>query len=115
MKTTLTIEKSDKLIELGVDKRYAELEIKHYEDKPTEIKRVFTLTCLLSILPKEVDFHHLDIEASNDGYHVAYMLWDSCDEVYHYMGATERPELIDALYQLLIWVIENGHLNQKEQ
>ncbi|MDE6410036.1 MAG: hypothetical protein K2K81_07325 [Muribaculaceae bacterium] len=104
MKTTLTIEESAKLIELGVDAKLASSYVGMYR-VPT-----FTLTDILSILPKEIDGYHLSIEASSQGYEVSYMLWDIGDEAYHFMGATERPELIDALNQLAIWCLENNHI-----
>lgn len=108
MKAILTLEESAKLIDLGIDPKLS--------SKETFIfNKIFTLTDILSILPKEIEYHHLDIEASNAGYHVSYMLWDSCDEAYHYMGATERPELIDALNSLLIWAIENKYVTPKQE
>ena len=105
MKTLLTVEESQRLIDLGVDPKLASYTDvvadesgNHYVEK-----LIFSLTDILSILPKEINGYHLNIEASEQGYEVCYKLWDT----YHFMGATESPELIDALYQLLIWCLEH--------
>ena len=116
MKTQLTIEQSQKLIELGVDAKLAsEREFIDKTERDSnqflEIEEYprFTLTDILSILPKEIDGYHLNIEASDDGYDVAYILYDRNDGLL-FLGATPTaPELIDALNHLLIWAITSGH------
>ncbi len=124
MKTQLTVEESAHLIELGVD---AKLASKHTlgVQTPTDIPNVyhkvgggepiFSLSDLLSILPKEIDDYHLSIEVSNKGYDVDYELWDSIEDRTFFMGSSFAPELIDALYQLLIWCLENGHLKNEKK
>ena len=123
MKTTLTVEESARLIELGVDPKMASECVSTTKVcasgrgiiRLPEVKPIFNLADILSILTKEINHHHLNIEASEQGYEVCYMLWDNEDEAYHFMGATESPELIDTLYSLLIWAIENKHYNPKSE
>ena len=122
MKTTLTVEESARLIELGVDAKLASYE--QYKDTgrnrcgielTPELRPVFTLTDILSILPKDID--------GNDGKHFPLAFnWDIilCRWNAHYTCATPlnigaAPELIDALNQLLIWIIEQGHLKTEEK
>ena len=113
MKTKLSIEESAHLIELGVDANLAsESEI---FDEPCHMSyiKIFTLEDLLSILPKEIDGYMLNISTSESEWWVAYELTDNCDEWYSFVrdviGTFGAPELIDALNQLLIWIITSGH------
>ena len=121
MKTILTAEESQRLIELGVDPKLASMKefvpihpevLKGNAEyaKPWGWFPKFRLEDILSILPKEINGYHLNIEASEQGYEVCYKLWDT----YHFMGATESPELIDALYSLLIWCLESKIIKLKE-
>ena len=121
MKTTLTIEESQRLIDLGVDPKMASMKefvpihpevLKGNAEyaKPWGWFPKFRLEDILSILPKEINGYHLNIEASEQGYEVCYKLWDT----YHFMGATESPELIDALYPLLVWCLEHKIIKLKE-
>ena len=121
MKTILTIEESQRLIDLGVDPKLASMKefvpihpevLKGNAEyaKPWGWFPKFRLEDILSILPKEINGYHLNIEASEQGYEVCYKLWDT----YHFMGATESPELIDALYSLLIWCLESKIIKLKE-
>lgn len=94
MKTELTIEESAKLVELGVYPKWAELIVERGGTP------VITFEDILELLPKEVNGHPLDI------------LWDRyCNEwqvVHIGLGNGCRDsELINALYQLLIKIIEN--------
>lgn len=110
MKTELTIEESVKLLELGVDPNLASSYCvdrwKHYSagyfPDPDGVEPIFTLTDLLSILPPATRglggiIFGLSVER---GIWVAQ--YDNCQGSRNY-GKT----LIDALYQLLIWAIEN--------
>lgn len=121
MKTILTIEESQRLIDLGVDPKLASMKefvpihpevLKGNAEyaKPWGWFPKFRLEDILSILPKEINGYHLNIEASEQGYEVCYKLWDT----YHFMGATESPELIDALYSLLIWCLESNIIKLKK-
>ena len=126
MKTKLSIEESAKLIELGVDAKLAsEREFVDKTEKDSnqflEIEEypLFSLTDLLSILPKEVDGYMLNISTSESEWWVAYELTDNCDEWYScvrdVIGTFGAPELIDALNQLAIWVIEQWYLKTEKK
>ena len=117
MKTTLTIEQSQKLIDLGVDAKLAsEHHVgrwEHYSNgsypDPDSVSPLFSLSDLFSILPKEIDGYHLNIEAVPKGYNVAYFLWGE-DAPWSGMIMDSKckryaPELIDALNSLLIWCL----------
>ena len=120
MKTELTIEESTKLIKLGVDPKRASKKV-FVNIHPEVLKGnaeyarpwgwfpVFTLANILSILPKEIEIEgekeDLNIVMDNYGALVGYPKFHE-----KHGCAFVAPELIDALYQLLIWVITSGHL-----
>lgn len=88
MKTNLTNEQSATLYDLGLF--------------PNQLN--ITLTDLLSLLPKEIDGFGLLIE----------YVYDKPNVYYHNGGGTlgfyrVADELIDALYELLIYLIENNY------
>ena len=125
MKNVLSIEESQKLIDLGVDAKLASM--KEFVDKTEkdsnqflEIEEypLFSLTDLLSILPKEVDGYMLNISTSESEWWVAYELTDNCDEWYScvrdVIGTFGAPELIDALNQMTIWCLENNHIKTEK-
>ena len=134
MKTKLTPEESQRLIELGVDPDKASMcQIQHSADGETiyrivehdefcyemsclRPKPIFDLSDILSLLPKEieapdywgeVDTCSLGITTNNDVWEASYY---GVDNVFR-----KAPELIDALYSLLVWAIENDYLNLKEK
>lgn len=122
MKTELTIKESAKLIELGVDANLASSEYigrsKTYSNgtfaDTDSIGPIFTLTDILSILPKEIELgdrtENLNIVMDNCGALVGYPL------IHKTHGAAfVKTELIDSLYQLLIWCLENGHLKTEKK
>ena len=120
MKTTLTIEESAKLIELGVDPKLASMEESVGSTNPQgyggmviRYKPIFTLADILLILPKEInDGYNLNIDVTGKYYGAAYVCWDEDENgkavIKNIIFEAITPELIDALYQLLIWVIENA-------
>lgn len=123
MKTTLTIEESARLIELGVDAKLASVSKYLYNKNTSQHSKVFifTLSDILSILPKEIttsetimgDDFTSDIEinwCSN------VRLWKcgyTCLPRPVDVGCA--PELIDSLNQLLIYVIEQGYLKTEKK
>lgn len=131
MKTTLTIEQSQKLIELGVDpilaskcrvQHEADFEVEYrivshdefcYEMASLDPQPIFDLSDLLSILPKEIDGYFLNISPNKFEWHVSYENMGINNIMFTKWG-TSAPELIDALYQLLIYVLENN-LNQQKK
>lgn len=121
MKTELTIEESAHLIELGVDPKLAS-EIKEFDDEVSQWTHrgapIFTLTDILTILPKEIGDvdNWLDITGDHVDWTVEYEYTcydgqvDAFDNSCFY-----SPELIDALYQLLCWTIEKGYYKPKTE
>ena len=120
MKTKLTPEQSHRLIELGVTPSKAS-EIHPYCDGVSQWTNrgysIFTLTDILALLPKRIDNLILSIfgtgfdeltEESKEGWMASY--------VTEFMEAESKnmifqaPELIDALYELLVWCITNKYL-----
>lgn len=115
MKTTLTIEESAKLIKLGVDPKLASKTIvtDEYNEQWENFQHpIFGLTDLLSILPKEIEYNGLTYGLNT---WVESAVWnvEYCAEkgVYDFLidSNIDAPELIDALNQLLIWCLEQGH------
>ena len=112
MKTKLTLEESARLIELGVDPKLASecvSAMKVYASgrgiiRLPESNPIFTLTDLLSILPKEIKGYHLEMGTNDDEWYAEY------DSVRLKDSYTFAPELIDSIYQLLIWAIGNGYV-----
>ena len=121
MKQKLTIEESAKLIKLGAEAKLASRHtlgvqiptgIPNIYRKEEDSKPIFTLTDLLSILPKEIEIEgekeDLNIVMDNWGALVGYPKFHE-----KHGCAFVSPELIDALYQLLIWCINKHHINLK--
>ncbi len=112
MKTELTIEQSQRLIELGVNPDLASKKvIKKYQITENEIQyAIFSLTDLLEILPKHII---VDDEECYIRYSVCSMgEWEATYDPERWLYANRADvayadELIDALYKLLIWVISN--------
>lgn len=117
MKTQLTKEQSQHLIDLGVPKEKAsifriscDVRVTGYRDE-----YLFTLQNLLEILPKYLEYKVDEtIGAANFvtqwnnrflHYEAGYDLYDMWNKS-HYCAI----ELIDSLYELLCWTIENGYL-----
>lgn len=113
MKTELTIEESANLIGLGVDPKLASKEVATdvcEEEYSAPRHPIFTLTDILSILPEKIKIHRdgdtLSMIFHCGQWRVGYTncaVWCEHTKV--------APELIDALYQLLIWAIENKFIN----
>lgn len=117
MKVELTREQSTHLIELGVsaDKatKFAGLwEIK--DGKPIVLSR-FTLTDVMKLLPKEIYSEEREIFY----YLTMTMGAHTSNASYKHAGYTKgfgptkyEKELIDALYELLVWTIKNKYYQQ---
>lgn len=117
MKTTLTVEESQRLIELGVDPKLASYKESNFyngiSNEELKVYHLFTLMDLLSILPKEIKIHR-DGDNLSMIYHCGKWRvgYTNCAE---YCNHTKvAPELIDALNQLLIWCLENKIIKLKE-
>ena len=113
MKAELTIEESAKLIELGVDPKMASTGRVREDEHTNKVSfyPIFSLTDILALLPKMLTDRYgknapLGMEFDDD-----YMVWTA-----YYLGGgyvETQTELIDSLYQLLCWVIENRYINLK--
>lgn len=117
MKTQLTASESAKLIALGISPERASERTPDYTDinntgKPLERREllpVFTLADIINILPKEVKIHR-DGDTLSMIYHCGQWRvgYSNCAE---YCNHTKvAPELIDALYSLLVWCLEKGYV-----
>ena len=109
MKTQLDKHQSQHLIDLGLPKEKAS--VKHIE-LTLEEYRVFNLTDLLVILPKEIELDYYDefcIKYYDKRFYAGY----GYNEPYEGFGFEKfftAEELIEALYDLLCWTLEQGYL-----
>lgn len=117
MKTILTIEQSATLISKGVSTERASA----FDDIRTVIdgvptfcpgtKPLFTLTDLLSLLPKEIDGCDLTIGANKEEWRVAYELNELDDDdnfvIIRTIMIQFAKELIDALFLALCDCLKN--------
>lgn len=109
MKTELTKEQSAHLIKLGVPKIKATCEIPIGDGE-----YVFRLTDLLEILPKEIESKYgltpITITfggiCKGEGVDKWFAYYDDVIETLENCA----EDLIDALYELTVWAIKNGHL-----
>lgn len=132
MKQNLTIEQSTELIKRGVSAGKASMVCMNFngtyayvsgEEAQTvrdcvngqfyvEESRVFALADLLSLLPKEIKqgttVYELLIEGVETNWRVRYYYADL--DGYDSTEAFNEEELIDALYKLLLWSIDNNHV-----
>lgn len=115
MKTQLTAEQSAELFKRGVSP-YKASEIEEYNDAVSKWTHrgqpIFTLSDLLSLLPKEINGYTLKIEAKTDKWEVEY------SAIFKYTGwealrDAGSAELIDCLYSLLFWLLDNNYLNKE--
>lgn len=119
MKDRLTKEQSERLITLGVPKeRASEYNVDDYMGHNqvqggliiygTDIP-IFSLSDLLSLLPKEIDdnqSHSLNIAYIRNEWWAEYISYIT-EEAWIQKGAIE---LIDCLYELLCWTINEKYL-----
>ena len=118
----LTIEQMTKLKELGVDVNPKGIclmytsdssdsyYLKYGESTCEDDVAAFSLQDIIEILPKEIDGTYLSLEL------------DSC-RIDYYMDYYERiswksidfniEEIMDGVYEMLLWVIENGYFKTK--
>lgn len=120
IKRYLTVEQSQHLLDLGVSFADASSSISTsyyggWADQMVSmgIKYIFTLADLLRLLPE-------DIECVEDpkSFYPLYMISSTYGWAAYYgenrMGFQTAPELIDALYKLLVWCIEHHCLTLKK-
>lgn len=108
MKLLLTIEQSAEFIKRGVSGNKVSRRTPDYHDTP-----IFTLADLLSLLPKVIyrndSIYPIELIISwdrhNQMWYAGYNFFKD-DFINHNFGA----ELIDSLYNLLLWAIDNNHV-----
>ena len=123
LKTRLTAEESAKLIDLGVSPERASERTPDYTDinntgrplEGRELLPIFTLTDILDILPKKITFGHrtncrLKMQPIISSKDRISEVWQACYLHTSLKANAEAPELIDALYSLLLWCLEKGHV-----
>lgn len=111
MDKQLTRQQRDKLFELGVPKEAASVST-FYINNYREYWYYFTVTDLLEILPKEITVKENNHKTKLD-ISVIDGLWCAAHKYIGFGGSVEykkSKELIDALYELLVWAIEAGYL-----
>lgn len=120
MKTTLTPEQSATLIAKGMSADKAS-EIKEYDDEVSQWTHrgapIFTLSDVCALLPKGVIHNGISCKLRITSWHDEpyfagyenqigkYIMGNPCDAPF------SAEELIDALYELLLWAIDNGHID----
>ena len=122
LKTQLTPEQSAKLIELGVSPERASKRNSSvaYGNGARGIMKVpetpiFTLTDLVSPLPKKITFGQrtncrLKLQPIVSSKDRISEVWQACYLHTSLKANAEAPELIDALYSLLVWCLEKGYV-----
>lgn len=121
MKTLLTKDQTARLIELGVDAGKATGRIRVSEPIATDKRfawnydrSLFTLSDLLAILPKWIKHRHylcfieMGVDRYSETWYARYVDEHGVDEAETSQSA---EELIDALYELLAYCIENNLIN----
>ena len=113
MKNLLTPEQSAELIKRGVSADKASNNSYNYHCHYHE--PIFTLADLLSLLPTSIMHGNfkMNIAHNSNGWNASYILWDSCLEGLYVRdedGDMTADELIDALYELLLWCLDNNHV-----
>lgn len=124
----LSIEQMTKLKELGVDVTPKEeclmytsdssdnYYLKYGESVCEDDIKAFTLQDVIELLPAEIviDCFHYDLVIHKKTNEILYECYIDEDEEGSYeLKMVEGDSLFDAAYNMLIWVIENGHLKTK--
>lgn len=65
---------------------------------------IFTLADILDMLPKEINREHLEIGTDDGEWYAEY------NNITLPSSYSFAPELIDALYSLLVWCLEKGYV-----
>lgn len=119
MKQTLSVEQSATLIAKGISADKAS-EIKEYDDEVSQWTHrgapIFTLADILPLLPKKITFGHrtncrLKIQPIISAKDATSEVWQACYLHTSLKANAEADELIDALYSLLCWCIDSGHID----
>lgn len=123
MKKILSIKQSAELVNRGISSNKAS-EIELYDDPISQWTNkgcpLFTLADIFSLLPTEIYvsdvIYMLEIHSTGDGdWSCGYERWNydiekDSDYVEDYTESFVKEELIDALFELLCWVIDNKYI-----
>lgn len=118
IKDKLTLEQSQRLIDWGIDPTEASEKAKVYETIDAKHRwesemPVFSLSDILRLLPREIrdaeiwEHFYLTIETDCNNTWLATYREYCGGEIVMEIGEKVAPELIDALYELLVWVLQN--------
>lgn len=120
MKQTLSAEQSATLIAKGISADKAS-EIKEYDDEVSQWAHrgapIFTLADILGLLPKGVIHNGLSCKLRiTSWYDEPYFAGYENQVGKYIMGNPydapfDAEEMIDVLYELLLWAIDNGHID----
>lgn len=115
MKTELTIEQSQRLIERGVNPIFASGLAK---DPVSQWELpVFTLIDIAKLLPERKAFAdaeaylNIHFELAGHKWVAQYLDYDKDDDV---IVEKSAPELIDALFLLCLWCIDKGYIDTQK-
>lgn len=117
MKTELTIEQSQRLIECGINASAYTSTVLTFNDPVSQWTNrgtpIFTLTDLMKLLPPRKPFANAEaylnihFELAGHKWVAQYLDYDKDDDV---IAEESAPELIDALYSLCLWGIKRGYV-----
>lgn len=117
MKRRLSKEQTQHLIDLGIAKEKATGRVEVQNGNISDFEYRFTTDDLLELLPESIqseDFedkqYHPRIEIIPKGWSVCYADTEGIPELLDWNSYHQREDLVDALYELLCWVIENNYL-----
>ena len=116
MKTTLTIEQSAELIKRGVSEGIVTTRIPKVNGRGfiVEYSPIFTLTDLLSLLPNNYPGDELDSGDKRVYLTITAVDWNrwmaKYSTVNKVIAARIHDEMIDAVYELLLWTIDHNHV-----
>lgn len=116
MKTTLTPEQSATLIAKGISADKASEKKREYTDLGTFIGNalIFTLADLLSLLPNNYPGDELDSGDKRVYLTISAVDWNrwmaKYSTVNKVIAARTYDEMIDSVYELLLWAIDHNHV-----
>lgn len=113
MKTILTIEQSAELVKRGVSERRA-TSIVWSPSENAYIHPTFTLADLLSLLPNNYPGDELDSGDKRVYLTITAVDWNlwmaKYSTINKVIAARTNDEIIDSVYELLLWAIDNNHV-----
>lgn len=122
MKTELTAEQSQHLFSLGIPIWKASI---FRSDCPARVvgyidEHLFTLNDLIKLVPKTLEyFDHIynfrmEYSTNDKEWYVGHYIYGMCAQSGLSWGGFHSAELVDALYKLIEWCIEQGEINEHD-